>query len=66
MLMGAKVGTLEHGDVALVALEPDRPAQGFHKRETVKVLPDSNYSGYGRQKLEISHKKVIAKGLARQ
>ena len=66
MLKGAKIRTLEHGDAALVALEPDRPAQGFCKTETVKVLPDSNYSGYGRQKLQISHKKVIAKGFARQ
>ena len=66
MLMGAEVSTIEHRNVALVALEHDRSAQGFCKTETVKVLPDSNYSGYGRQKLQISHKKVIAKGFARQ
>ena len=66
MLMGAKIRTLEHRDVALVALEHDRSAQGFCKTETVKVLPDSNYSSYGRQKLQISNKKIIAKGFARQ
>ena len=38
MLMGAKMRTIEHRNVALVALEPDRPAQGFHKTGTVVSL----------------------------
>ena len=42
MLMGAKIRTLEHRDVALVALEPDRPAQGFHKTGTVVRLQDKD------------------------
>ena len=51
MLMGAKVGTLEHGDVALVALEPDRPAQGFHKTRTVVSLQDRDCRGFTEQLL---------------
>ena len=32
MLMGAEVCTIEHRNVALVALEHDRSAQGFYKK----------------------------------
>ena len=42
MLMGAKIRTLEHRDVALVALEHDRSAQGFHKTGTVVRLQDKD------------------------
>ena len=37
MLMGAKVGTIEHRNVALVALEHDRSAQGFCKTWTIRI-----------------------------
>ena len=42
MLMSAKVGTLEHRNVALATLEHDRPAQGFCKTETVVSLQDKD------------------------
>ena len=51
MLMGAKVGTLEHVNEALVALEPDRPAQGFHKTGTVVRLLDKDCRELARQGL---------------
>ena len=37
MLMGAKIRTLEHRNVALVALEHDRSAQGFCKTWTIRI-----------------------------
>ena len=51
MLKGAKIRTLEHVNVALVALEPDRPAQGFHKTGTVVSLQDKNCREFARQGL---------------
>ena len=51
VLMGAKIRTLEHRDVALVALEPDRPAQGFHKTGTVVSLQDRDCRELARQGL---------------
>ena len=51
MLMGAKVGTLEHVNEALVALEHDRPAQGFHKTVTVVRLLDTVLSLLDRDQI---------------
>ena len=42
MLMGAEVSTIEHPNVALVALKHDQPAQGFCKTWTVIGLQEKN------------------------
>ena len=54
MLKGAKIRTLEHGDVALVALEHDRPAQGFHKTGTVVSLQDKGCREFAGHCLELA------------
>ena len=64
MLMGAKIRTLEHRNVALVALEPDQPAQGFHKTGTVVSLQDKNCRELARQGLSWFHSTAIAQNFA--
>ena len=57
MLMGAKVGTLEHVNTALVALEHDRSAQEFHKTGTVVSLQDKDCREFAGHCLEFARQE---------
>lgn len=64
VLMGAKMSTIEHRNVALATLEHDRSAQGFYKTGTVVRLQDKGCREVARQGLSWFHWTAIAQNFA--